>query len=254
MDRIIYTAMNGAARTLEHQAALTNNMANVNTPGFREQLATYRSVPIVGDGSLPTRVATAASTPGSNFQAGPLQTTGRELDVAVAGDGWLAVRTSQGEAYTRAGNLHVGPNGVLQTAQGLPVLSVDNAPIDVPERATLTFGTDGTITALGAGDRPNDVQTLAQLKLVDPGKTTLMRGDDGLFRRQGPNGQPDGAPLPVTAGLRIVSGALEGSNVSAAENMVGMINNARRFEMQMKVVQQADQNAQRANSILSSNV
>jgi len=254
MDRIVYTAMNGAVRTLEHQAALAHNMANVNTPGFREQLAIYRSVPITGDGSLPTRVTTVASTPGSNFAAGPLQTTGRELDVAVAGDdGWLAVRTPQGEAYTRAGNLHVGVDGRLQTAQGLPVLSTDGAPIEVPERAALTFAADGAITALGAGDRPNDVQMLGQLKLVDAGNTRLVRGDDGLFRTPpGPDGQA-GAPLPASTGQRIVSGALEASNVSAAEAMVGLIDNARRFEMQMKVIQSADQNAQRANSILSAN-
>ena len=252
MDRIVYTAMNGAARTLEHQAALSNNMANVNTPGFREQLAIYRSVPLVGGGVSPTRVATAASTPGSNFQPGPLQTTGREMDVAVAGNGWLAVRTPEGEAYTRAGNLHVGTNGLLQTAQGLPVLSADNAPIAVPEQATLTFASDGAITALGAGDPPNDILMLGQLKLVDPGNASLVRGDDGLFRTAGQGGQA-GVPLQQAPGVRIVSGALESSNVSAAETMVGLINNARRFEMQMKVVQHADQNAQRANSILSVN-
>jgi len=254
MDRIIYTAMNGAMRTLEHQAALSNNMANVNTPGFREQLALYRSVPITGDGSLPTRVTTVASTPGSNMQPGSLQTTGRELDVAVAGDAWLAVQTAQGEAYTRAGSLHVGADGVLQTAQGLPVLSSDGAAIEVPERAALTFSSDGNITALGAGDRPNDIQQLGQLKLADASQAKLIRGDDGLYRPQDANGQVSKTPLPVLEGARMVSGALEGSNVSASEAMVGMINNARRFEMQMKVVQQADQNAQRANSILSASV
>lgn len=252
MDRIVYTAMNGAARTLEHQAALSNNMANVSTPGFREQLTAYRSVPLVGGGSSPTRVATVASTPGSNFQPGPIQATGRDLDVAVAGNGWLAVRTEQGEAYTRAGNLQIGVDGLLRTAQGWAVLSADNAPIEVPERAALTFGSDGAITALGAGDPPNDVQLLGQLKLVDPGDTPLVRGDDGLFRAAGADGQP-GRALPAAPGARLMSGMLESSNVSAAEAMVGMINNARRFEMQMKVIQQADQNAQRANSILSAN-
>lgn len=112
MDRILYTAMNGAARIAEHHAVLSNNMANVNTPGFREQVAMYRSVPVVDDGStLPTRVATVASTPGSNFALGVVQSTGRDLDVAIAEHGWLAVQTAQGEAYTRGGSLHVGVNG-----------------------------------------------------------------------------------------------------------------------------------------------
>lgn len=249
MDRIVYTAMNGAARTLEHQAVLTNNMANVNTTGFRAQLAMYRSVPVVGDNSLPTRVATAAATPGSNFRQGQVVTTGRELDVAIAGDGWLAVQTPQGEAYTRAGNLQVGANGLLQTATGLPVLSADNAVIEIPEQASLTFAPDGAITALGAGDPPNDVVLLGQLKLVNLPTGQLVRGDDGLFRVQAPNGQT-GLPLPADPGVRIIPGAIETSNVSPVEVMVGMIDNARRFEMQMQVIQNADANAQRANSIL----
>jgi len=249
MDRIVYTAMNGAARTLEHQAVLTNNMANVSTAGFREQIAMYRSVPVVGDNSLPTRVATVAATPGNNFRSGTVNATGRDLDVAIAGDGWLAVQTPQGEAYTRAGNLQVGANGLLQTATGQPVLGANNAPIEVPEQASLTFAPDGAITALGAGDPPNDIVLLGQLKLVNPPAAQLVHGDDGAFRLAPVGGQP-APPLPPDAGVRIVPGALEGSNVSAVEAMVGMIDNTRRFEMQMKVIQDADANAQRANGIL----
>lgn len=249
MDRMLYTAMGGAARTLEHQAVLTHNMANANTVGFRAQLAAYRSVPIVGDGAA-TRVATVASTPGSDFSAGALQSTGRELDVAVSGRGWLAVQTAQGEAYTRDGSLQVGADGVLRTQRGLPVLSADGAPIEVPPGATLTLSSEGVISALGAGDPPNDVAALGQLKRVNPDPATLVRGDDGLFRMQAPDGQP-AAPLPADPSIHIVSGALESSNVNPVAAMVGMIDNARRFEMQMKGIQQADGNAQRANELLA---
>ena len=249
MDRIVYTAANGAARTLEHQAVLSNNMANVGTSGFREQLAMYRSVPVVGDNSLPTRVATVATTPGSNFQPGQIITTDRDMDVAIAGQGWLAVQTPQGEAYTRAGGLQVGANGLLQTSTGLPVLGANNAVIEVPEQASLTFAPDGAITALGAGDPPNDIVLLGQLKLVNPPDEQLVHGDDGLFRMAPVDGQP-APPLPADPAVRVVPGAIEGSNVSAVEAMVGMIDNTRRFEMQMKVIQDADANAQRANSIL----
>ncbi|PWF21192.1 flagellar basal body rod protein FlgF [Corticimicrobacter populi] len=250
MDRILFTAAGGAARSLESQAALSNNMANINTPGFRAEIAAYRAVPIVGDG-LPTRVATVMTTPGADFSQGVLQTTGRELDVAVAGQGWFAVQTPNGEAYTRAGSFQVGVDGVLRTTQGYPVVSADGGPIDVPERARLTFSTDGTLVALGAGDPPNDVVALGQIKRVNAGPGELVRGDDGLFRPPpGPNGQAAG-PLPNDPAIGIVSGALEGSNVNPAAAMVGMINNARRFEMQMKVIQHADGNAQRANGILS---
>ncbi|MDN5936169.1 MAG: flagellar hook-basal body complex protein, partial [Nitrosospira sp.] len=104
MDRILYTASNGAARVLEQQAVIANNLANVTTTGFRKQLAIYRSVPVQGHaGELPTRVSTVASTPGSNFRQGALAETGRPLDAAIAGEGWFTVQTPNGEAYTRAG-------------------------------------------------------------------------------------------------------------------------------------------------------
>ncbi|AOB27058.1 MULTISPECIES: flagellar basal body rod protein FlgF [Bordetella] len=251
MDRIIYTAMNGAARIAEHQTVLGNNMANVNTPGFREQIALYRSVPMADGTSLPTRVSTVASTPGNNFEMGNMMTTGRELDVALAGPGWFALQTPQGEAYTRAGALQVGVNGLLQTATGQPVLSDQNAVIEVPDQASLTIASDGTVTAIGAGDPPNNILNLGRLKMVNPPPQQLVHGDDGVFRMpQQPNGQP-AAPLPADPSQRLLSGVLEGSNASPMGAMVGMIQNARRFEMQMQVIREADKNAERANGILA---
>lgn len=250
MDRIIYTAMNGASRIDEQQSVLTNNMANVNTPGFRAQIAMYRSVPVNDGTSLPTRVATVAATPRNNFEMGVMQTTERPLDVAITQGGWLALRTPQGEAYTRAGDLQVGVNGVLQTSQGVPVLSTQNAPIDVPESASLTIASDGTITAIGAGDPPNTILNLGTLKLVSPPDASLVHGDDGVFRRVGPNGQP-APPMPADPTVRVTAGVLEGSNASAASSMVGMISNSRRYEMQMQVLKNAETNEDRANAILS---
>ncbi|MFY1999831.1 flagellar basal body rod protein FlgF [Achromobacter xylosoxidans] len=251
MDRIIYTAMNGAARITEHQAALSNNMANVNTPGFREQIALYRSVPVNDGVSLPTRVSTVASTPRNNFEMGNMQTTGRDLDVALASsNGWIAVQTPQGEAYTRAGSLQVGVNGLLQTSLGQPVMSDQNGIIDVPDQAALTITSDGTITAIGAGDAPNNILNLGRIKLVNPPEAQLAHGDDGVFRLAPVNGQP-APPVPADPSLRVLSGVLEGSNTNPMAAMVGMIENARRFEQQMQVVQQADRNAERANGILS---
>jgi len=245
MDRVIYTAMNGAARIAEQQAVRSNNLANVNTLGFREQLSLYRSVPMLDGTSLPTRVSTVATTPGSKFTLGALQTTGRDLDVAVSEGGWLAVQTPQGEAYTRAGGLQVGVNGLLQTAVGQPVLSDQNAPIEVPEQATLTIASDGTVTALGAGDPPDNILNLGRLKLVSPPAATLVRGGDGMFRLA------SGQPALADPALRVTSGVLESSNASPTEAMVGMIENARRFEMQMQVIRDANDNAGRANDILS---
>lgn len=247
MDRILYTAANGAARVLEQQAIITNNMANVSTTGFREQLAVYRSVPVVGQaGELPTRVSTVASTPGSQFRQGIMAETGSALDAAIAGDGWFAVRAADGgEAYTRAGDFAINNQNQLVTVTGLPVLSVDGQEIEVPERGSITFSTDGQITALGAGDNPADIQVVGQLKLVNPPVAQLERGGDGLFRLAG------GQPAQADEALRIVPGFVEKSNVSPAEAMVAMISNARQFEMQMKVIQNANTNEERGNSILS---
>ncbi|OZI74671.1 flagellar basal body rod protein FlgF [Bordetella genomosp. 12] len=251
MDRVIYTAMNGAARTAEHQSVLSNNLANVGTPGFREQLAMYRSVPVNDGTSLPTRVATATTTPGSNFSLGVMQSTGRDLDVALSGEGWLAVQTGQGEAYTRAGSLQVGANGLLQSANGQPVLSDQNGLIDIPDQAALTIASDGTITAVGAGDAPDNILNLGRLKMVNAPQAQLLRGDDGLFRLPAQaDGQP-AAALPADPSQRLVAGVLEGSNVSPSGAMVAMIENARRFEMQMQAVNEANRNADRANGLLS---
>lgn len=249
MDRIVYTAMGGAARVLEQQAVISNNMANVSTAGFREQMAVYRSVPLVGDQGLPTRVTTAMSTPGSNFSQGGMQETGHALDLAITGDGWFSVQTPTGEAYTRGGELAVNARGLLVTSQGLPVLSDSGAPVAVPDRGALTFSGDGSITILGAGNNPKDLQVIGKLKLVNPSAASLVRGDDGLFRMA--PGQPPAAPDDPT--VRLVSGFVEKSNVSAVQAMVGMISNARRFEMQMKVIQEATTNEDKGNSILSVN-
>lgn len=182
---------------------------------------------------------------------GNMQTTGRDLDVALASsNGWIAVQTPQGEAYTRAGSLQVGINGLLQTSLGQPVMSDQNGIIDVPDQAALTITSDGTITAIGAGDAPNNILNLGRIKLVNPPEAQLVHGDDGVFRLAPVNGQP-APPLPADPSLRVLSGVLEGSNTNPMAAMVGMIENARRFEQQMQVVQQADRNAERANGILS---
>lgn len=247
MDRIIYTAAGGAARVLEQQAVITNNLANVGTTGFREQMAIYRSVPVVGQPGLPTRVSTVASTPGSHMGQGTMVETGHALDAAITGDGWFSVQTPQGEAYTRAGEFAVNQEGLLVTQQGFPVMSADGAPVEIPDRGTVTFSGDGQISALGAGDNPNDIQLLGQLKLVNPPQEGMIRGDDGLFRVNG------GQAAQADPQVRMISGFIEKSNVNPAEAMVGMIANARRFEMQMKVIQTASTNAERGNSILSGN-
>ena len=240
MDRVIYLAMAGAKATLQRQDVLAHNLANASTNGFRAELTAFRAVPVRGDGAS-TRVYALETTPGYNPEPGPIATTGRSLDVAVAGQGWLAVQSLDGtEAYTRNGSLDVNNEGLLVSRSGLPVLG-DGGPITVPANAQVTIGGDGTLTATVGNGRP---QGIGRLKLVTP-EAALLRGDDGLFRAA------DG-DLPADAAARLQSGALEGSNVSPVESMVAMIAAARQFEQQMKMLQTSQEREQSATKLLSS--
>ena len=247
MDRMIYTALSGAKQILDQQAAVSNNLANASTTAFKAQVNMYRAVPVVGQ-EAQTRAFTLASTPGADMKAGPLSYTGRNLDVALQGNGWLAVQMPDGsEAYTRAGSLQVSPDGQLQTSLGLPVMG-DGGPIGIPPGSTVSIGTDGTVTARGPGEAANGLAQVGKLRVVTPTPEGLARGDDGYFRLR-----PGVDPLQQDPNVRVISGALEGSNVNPVDSMVEMIANARRFEMQMKMITGADSNDQRANALLSNN-
>ncbi|MFW6346059.1 MAG: flagellar basal body rod protein FlgF, partial [Halomonas sp.] len=248
MDRILYTAMSGAKQSMSQQSVVSHNLANVDTAGFRAQLHAMRAVPVQGEAAHATRTSVAATTPGSDFRPGPMATTGRPLDVAIEGSGMIAVQAPDGsEAYTRRGDLQVDSDGLLRIA-GRPVIG-EGGPIIVPLGAQLSVGADGTLSGIGEGQGPAALAGVGRIKLVDPGETTLQRGDDGLFRAApDAQGNPPG-PLDQDEGVRLASGVLEGSNVNPIEAMVSMIDVARRYELQMKVVSTADENAQRANGL-----
>jgi flagellar basal-body rod protein FlgF len=244
MDKLIYTAMTGASQVLQQQASVSENLANTNTPGFRAALSTFRAVPLVGEG-LPTRTFVVDSTPGSDFTPGNLQPTGRPLDVAVNGAGWFAVQASDGkEAYTRNGSFQISSAGVLQTRSGLNVMS-DSGPITVPPNVLVTFAKDGTISTVPDGSQAAAVTVIGRLKLVNPPPAQLERGGDGLFR------QLDGKVATADPNTEVVSGTIEGSNVNTVEMMVNMISLARKFDMQMKMLTTADNDAKQASSIMS---
>ena len=244
MDKLIYTAMTGASHVLQQQAAVSENLSNANTPGFRATLNTFRAVPLVGEG-LPTRTFVVDSTSGADFTPGIFQQTGRDLDVAVNGAGWIAVQGPDGrEAYTRNGSFQLTPNGVLQTRTGLTVAG-DAGPITIPPDTEVTFAKDGTVSTVPSGPQATSVVVLGRLKLVNPPEDQLERGGDGLFRLR------DGGTAAADANVGVVPGSLEGSNVNTVEALVSMISLARKFDMQMKMLQSADDNAQRASQIMS---
>lgn len=244
MDRLIYTAMTGAKHILEQQATNAHNLANATTTGFRAQLDSFRAVPVQG-AELPTRAFVVDATVGTDFSAGSLQLTGRELDVAVQGKGWLAVEKPDGsEGYTRSGSLKLSENGVLQTQNGLNLIG-DGGPITIPPDVSIAIAKDGTVSTVPVGSNPNAVQVIGRLKLVNPPEENLVRGDDGLFKTK------DGTVADPDAAVGVAGGMLENSNVSVVESMVTMINLGRQFEMQMRLLQNAENNATKASQILS---
>jgi len=246
MDKLIYTAMTGASHTLQQQAAVSQNLANTNTPGFRAAINTFRAVPLVGEG-LATRTFVVDSTAGADFSEGVMEPTGRPLDVALNGQGWIAVQAADGqESYTRNGSFQVTQGGLLQTRNGLNVQG-DNGPITLPPDTQITIAQDGTIATVPLANQPGSAVVVGRIKLTNPPPNTLARGDDGLFRGA------DGKPAEADARVRVMSGFLENSNVNAVEAMVNMISLARQFDTQMKMLTTADNNARQASKILGVN-
>lgn len=243
MDKLIYTAMSGATQAMQQQATVANNLANATTTGFRAEKLTFQALPLTGDGS-PTRVFAMDAQVGADLQPGIIQQTGRDLDVAVDGPGWLTVATADGsEAYTRNGSLQVDANGVLQTQSGTNVLG-DSGPITIPPDTQVTIGKDGTVSALQNGNQRNAVQVIGRLKLVNPPESQLAKGGDGLFHLTG-GGDADADPTVTVSG-----GALESSNVNVVEAMVNMIQLGRQFDMQMKLLTNAQSNASKSAELI----
>ncbi len=246
MDRLIYTAMTGAKQAFLQQSGVAHNLANASTVGYRAMEHKFRAVPVQGEGA-PTRAFVVDASVSDTFDQGPMMATGRPLDVAVQGAGWIAVEGANGqEAYTRAGNLQINANGQLQTSSGLNVLS-DGGPIGIPPDNSVTISPDGTVSTVPLFGSPNNVNVVGRIKLVNPPGNQLVRGDDGLFRTR------NGVPAEVDENVKLASETLEGSNVNPVDSMVSMISLARQFEMQIKMLQTADSNAGKANQILSMN-
>jgi len=244
MDRLIYTAMTGALHTMTQQATVSHNLANASTTGFRAQTDAFRAVPVYGE-SLPTRAFVLDSTTGADFTPGTIQQTNRPLDVAIQGSGWITVQLENGEeAYTRHGNLKLNANGILQTQQGFNIKG-ESGLITIPPDSRIAIGKDGSVSVLPSDSRMTAVSIVGRIKLVDPPAEQLVRGEDGLFRLK------QGKEAPVSDKVALIDGALESSNVNVISEMVKMITLARQFDMQMKMLENAQQNAQQAGEIMT---
>ena len=248
MDRLIYTAMTGASQTLNRQAAVAHNLANVSSTGYRAEEHRLRAVQVQSNAmpkGLPTRAFVVDASTHTDYASGPMVVTGRPLDMAVQGPGWLAVQMPDGsEAYTRNGSFELNVNGLVQTRNGLSVQG-DGGPVTIPPDVKISVGVDGTISVLPESGAQNTVSVVGRFKLVNPPQADLVRGDDGLFRLR------DGSAAPTDESIKVAPGSLEGSNVNPAEQMVTMISLARQFEMQMKMLSMADANDRSATQLMT---
>ncbi len=245
MDNLLYIAMSGAKENMNSLAVRSNNLANANTVGFKADLEQARAMQVYGDG-LPSRVFAMTESPGQRMDQGGLMTTGRDLDIAIQGDGMLAVQDANGkEAYTRMGNLRVSPLGVLETSTGLSVLDDAGNPIVLPlPMEKVEINQDGTVIGRPEGSTPETVEEYQRIKLVLPDIKAINKGDDGLFRRN------DSQSEQASASVRVASGALESSNVNVVDEMTNLIRLQRQYETQVKMMQTADKNDEAQNQLL----
>ncbi len=242
IDRFAFTAMTGAKHAIGQLATTTHNMANLQTPGFREMLSMFRAVPVEG-ASADSRSFVVDSTPGADWTPGTVSPTGNPLDLAIQDQGLFVVRRSDGqEAYTRAGKFHLDAQGFLVNSAGLPVLNDEGSEIQIPLGSKdIQFSSNGIIHVTLPGQM---LETrVARLKLVNPLPHTLERLPDGLFGAT--------EELDASADVQILQGSLEGSNVNAAQAMVQMIAQNRLFDLNIRLVQAAEQNSKTAGTLMS---
>ena len=243
MDEMIYIAMTGAKQTEYAQAINSNNLANISTTGFRADLHSFSSTPIDGPG-VDSRVNAVVESYGTDMAHGPIMNTGRNLDIAIQGDGFIAVQAPDGgEAYTRAGDLRVDPGGLLATGTGHLVIG-DGGPIALPPSVSLLIGGDGTISVQPLGSGPETLTIADRIRLVNPEPGRVQKGEDGLFYL------PEGEIADADASIKVTGGALERSNVNVAKTLVNMIELARQYEMQVNLIKTSEENADAAAQML----
>ncbi|RSU46729.1 flagellar basal body rod protein FlgF [Sphingomonas sp. S-NIH.Pt15_0812] len=245
MDKLVYTAATGLRAHMAAQAAIANNMANGSTTGFRADRVVFDRIELKGGGAqIAARMPSAEEVTDADRTAGAIQQTGRPLDVAVAGDAWIAVQAADGqEAYTRRGDLEIAPSGVLQTGDGHIVMG-QSGPITLPPASSVSIGADGSITIVPQGADASQTQIVDKLKLASAKGTDTVKGLDNLLYVRG------GGTLPEDLDARVQGGALEGSNVNMTQALVDMIENQRSYEVTANLMKSAKDMDESSTSLL----
>jgi len=244
MDRVLYLAMTGAKQTAWQQATTANNLANVNTNAFKADLVSFRALPVVGPGAA-TRTYVVDNTIGHDMSQGSLMHTGSPSDFALGTPGFFTVQADDGnEAYSRDGGYIIDSNGMMRTRSGHPLMG-DSGPITVQPGMNIQLGQDGTVLGTQQNVANAKPQILGQIKLVKPGDRDVYKGSDGLFRTN------SGDPAQADPSVQLVPETMESSNVNAVESMVQMIAQSRQYDMNIKMMQTASANEQKATELLT---
>ena len=243
MDRLIYSSLAAMRGAMARQATIANNLANVNTVGFRGEFTSSEAEWLKGSG-LNGRATVSQDVTGANMTPGAVQSTGRDLDVALNGDALLTVQAADGsEAYTRRGDLQLSDSGLLTTGDGMPLLGA-SGPITLPPADSVSIGKDGQIWIVPQGGDPKSPQAVDTLKLVSAQGSTIKKGLDGLFHVDG------GGALPSDPDATLTSKSIEGSNVNASATLVDMIDASRSWEAQIKMLTTAQDMDKSASALM----
>ena len=245
MDRLSYTALSGMRAAMTAQTVTANNLANQGTAGFRRDFAASAAALVAGPGaSRDSRIHANERAPAADFSEGAVLPTGRPLDVSLSSGSFLAVQGERGEElYTRRGDLEVAPSGLLVNGEGRPVLGLDG-PITLPPAERIEIGDDGTLSLRAEGAAANEeLAPIARLKLVSPDPAALEKTKAGLFAHREGGAEADPA-------ARVRSGHLEGSNVDSPAELVSLLEQARRFELQVGMLTTARDLDQSSASLL----
>lgn len=235
MDHFVYIAAAGAKESMLAQAANAHNLANASTTGFKADLIEAQTVYLRGAGTE-TRAYNVIEDTGVDFEPGVIEQTGRDLDLAVNGEGWFAVQAANGngsESLTRRGDFRVDELGQIVNGAGEALMGNDG-PIALPPFSSLSIGSDGTVSIVPLGELPNAVAVLDRIKMVNPSSDTLSKSEYGLLQTE------SGLSSPADASVRLISGALESSNVNPVSAMVRMIELSRQFEHFVKLMKVAE--------------
>ena len=253
MIRSLWIAKTGLESQQTNMDVISNNLANVNTTGFKRSRAVFEDLmyqtirqpgaQVGAANQLPSglQVGTGVRTVATEriHSQGNLKDTGNSLDIAIQGKGFLQVEMPDGSfAYTRDGSLQVDQNGQLVTAGGYPI----QPPINIPDNAlTVTIARDGTVSVTQPGATGTNVQ-IGQLQLsnfINP--TGLQSAGENLYVETDASGPANFAQPGLDGAGLILQQYTETSNVNVAEELVNMITTQRAYEMNSKAIQTSDQ-------------